>query len=175
MPTSRTECALNQHSPTRRIRALGQEEQIIMFVQQNPLNCRWKQVKPINSLIIRRWCTCSYQNPLFSRRQTIAAAQYGRIRYKDDCCFCSKGPVLSKRKCHICVAWEKKRKVHCQSVFNPRADIFFIAQQQCDLHHPSSAAWGVMPSICPNSVSVQAPHTGWSHSLWSSRCLSGQQ
>ena len=124
-----------------------------MFVQQNPLNCRWKQVKPINCLTIRWWHTSSYQNTLwFSPWQTIAVLWYGRICYKDDCSFCFEGPVLSK--CHIYEAWGEKRKVHCQSVFNPWADIFFIAQQQSDLHHPSGAAWGVIPSICPNSVSV---------------------
>lgn len=133
--------------------ALGQKKQIIMFIQQNPLNCRWKQVKPINCLIIRWWHTGSYQNTLlFSLWQTMVVVWYGRICYKDDCCFCFKGPVLSK--CHICVAWEEKRKVHSPSVFNPLADIFFIAQQRSDLHHPGSAAWGVIPSICPNSVSV---------------------
>lgn len=31
---------------------------------------------------------------------------------------------------------------------------FFIAQQQSGLHHPSGAARGVIPSVCPNSVSV---------------------
>ena len=84
--------------------------------------------------------------------------------------FCFKGPVLSK--CHICVAGEEKRKVHCQSVFNPWADFVFIAQQQSDLHRPSRTAWGVIPSIWPNLASVTL---GKTHSLWSPNCFSGQE
>lgn len=138
---------------------MGGKWRFFLHVLQNPLNLTWKQVKPVKRLMISWWHIRFQQNTqLSSLWELIGTVYCGRLCYKDDCCFCSKGPVIFK--CHILLDWDQGRKVHRHNVFNPLPGIFFIAQQQNDLYHPSRAAWGIMPlfllwfSFCDKPLTV---------------------